>query len=121
MPIPRRAIAVPSARAASRYFASTDPLDPANTQTRTMLSLLACLAEHALEHRVYVPQLALQIERGVQVLGGEQLLHLGILGEQRLEVLALVPHLHRIALHHHVRGLPLHPALDQLEQDRLRK
>src|SRR6266849_5363162 len=39
MPIPRRAIAVPRARAASRYFTSTDPLDPANTQTRIMAFL----------------------------------------------------------------------------------
>src|SRR2546423_13710595 len=106
MPIPRCAIAAPSARAASRYFASTDPLDPANTQTRTMSSLWAAAlwtsSEHALEHRVDVAQLVVQIERGVQVLWGEQLLHLGILREQRLEVLALVPHLHRVALHHHV-------------------
>src|SRR5229473_1377444 len=39
MPIPRRAIAAPRARAASRYFTSTDPLDPANTQTRIMAFL----------------------------------------------------------------------------------
>src|SRR6266851_2369181 len=39
MPIPRRAIAAPRARAASRYFTSTDPLDPANTQTRIMVFL----------------------------------------------------------------------------------
>src|ERR671933_376497 len=103
MPMFRRAMAVPSARAASRYLPSTAALDPANTHTRIMrppsatATVLLAPAEDALES-------------GVHVLRCEQLLHLGILREQRLEVLPLVPHPHRVALHDHVGRLPFHAA-----------
>src|SRR5207249_2863734 len=83
------------------------PPGRAKTQMRSMGWKLS-LPEHALEHRVDVAQPAVEIEALRQLLRLEELLHLGVLGEQRAEIAVLVPDLHRVALHDHVRRLPLH-------------
>src|SRR6266436_2294484 len=115
-PSPRRAISAPSSRAAIRYNPRAPAFDPAKTQIRRM-----SFPQDALEYRVDVAELAVEIEALRQLLGIEQLLDLGILGEQRPEVPVLFPHLHRGPLHHRIGGLPLHPLLDELEEHRLRE
>src|SRR6202171_4705931 len=115
-PSPRRAISAPSSSAPIRYDSRAPAFDPAKTQIRFI-----SLPHHALEDRVDVPELAVQIEAFGQFLRLEQLLYLGILGEQRAEVAVLSPPLHRVPLDHDVGALPLHPLLDQLQEHRLRE
>jgi len=63
---------------------------PRSIQRRTQIRRMS-LPQDALEHRVDVAELAVEIEALGQLLGIEQLLDLGILGEQRPEVAVLFP------------------------------
>src|SRR5436305_15161829 len=105
MPCPRRAISAPSSREAIRYDSRTPALEPAKTQMRWR-GAIGSLPQHALEDRIDVAQLAVEVEAGAELGGRKQLLHLRVLAEQVAEIAVLVPDLHRVALDHHVRRLP---------------
>src|SRR3954462_2422402 len=79
----------------------------------------SALPQHPFEDSGDVPELVVEVECLVEFLGVEARLHLRLGGERVLEVAPLVPDAHRVALHDDVGGLPLHAALDELEEHRL--
>src|SRR5215813_2438717 len=78
-------------------------------------------AEGAIDDRVHVAQLVVEVERLLHGRRRQHLHHVGIRQDQRLEILLLVERAHRVALHPLVGLLARDPALGELEQQRSRE